>query len=120
MRGWRRGCRGSRLGRGGGGAWGRRRRDSEVSWALEKADRQDSLCHAIVDQVGIVDQGVKQVKAGISPGGDFICTIVHQRSEKEIRRWREAGPRRPRRFSFRRGGRGRRGRICPARDIWGQ
>jgi len=25
------------------------------------------VCHAIVDQVGIVDQGVKRVKAGISP-----------------------------------------------------
>src|SRR5712692_1957728 len=61
---WRRGCRGSRPGRGGGGAWGRRRREWGVSWALTKAHRQDSLCHAIVDQVGIVDQGVKQVKVG--------------------------------------------------------
>src|SRR5229473_7269305 len=67
MRGWRRGYRGSRLGRGGGGVWGRRRRERGVSWALAKAHRQDSLCHAIVDQVGIVDQEVKQVKAGISP-----------------------------------------------------
>src|SRR5260370_11372688 len=65
MGGWRRGCRGSRPGRGGGGAWGRRRRGWGAMWALEKAHRQDSLCHAIVDQVGIVDQGVKQVKAGI-------------------------------------------------------
>jgi hypothetical protein len=30
-------------------------------------DSQEWLSHAIVDQVGIVDQGVKQVKAGISP-----------------------------------------------------
>src|SRR6266851_554156 len=84
MRGWRRGRRGNRLGRGGGGAWGRRRRGWGVRWALiesekagpssrrEKAaalarDDDASPRRQIVDQVGIVDQEVKQVKAGISP-----------------------------------------------------
>src|SRR5258707_15474805 len=69
MGGWRRGGRGSRTGRGGGGVKGRRRRERGEMWTLDEADSQNWLCHwiGIVDQMGIVDQGVKQVKAGISP-----------------------------------------------------
>ena len=46
------------------------------------AHRQKSLCHWIVDQVGIVDQGVKQVKAG-----EKNFTAEAQTTQRELERF---------------------------------